>query len=52
MDCSFTREGSWFVFDTATGKTLKAGFKTKNAAVAWMAIAAKKPANEIPAASR
>lgn len=47
MDCSFTSDGKFFVFSTATGKTIRAGFPNKAAALAWMAIAAKK-AQPIP----
>lgn len=37
MDCSFTPQGDWFVFDENTGQTLKRGFTTKTKAVTWIA---------------
>lgn len=36
MDCSFTPAGDWFVFGS-DGRTLKRGFPSKAAAVAWIA---------------
>lgn len=38
MDCSFTPSGEWFVFDEDTGQTIKRGFKTKQRAVAFIAL--------------
>jgi len=35
-DISFTPDGSWFVFSTRTGKTIKAGFRSKQIAMAWL----------------
>jgi hypothetical protein len=35
MDCSFTSQGDWFVFN-AEGKTLSRGFKTKALALVWI----------------
>lgn len=37
MNCSFTPAGDWFVFDEATGAALKAGFRSKAAAITWIA---------------
>lgn len=38
MNCSFTPQGEWFVFDEDTGATLRI-CKTKTQAVTWMARA-------------
>ena len=38
MDCSFTPDGDWFVFNEATGATIERGFKTKTQAVTWIAM--------------
>lgn len=38
MNCSFTPEGDWFVFDEASSRTLKRGFKTKFFAVQWIRL--------------
>lgn len=35
MDCSFTPQGDWFVFDLV-GKTLVRGFRSKALAVVWI----------------
>jgi hypothetical protein len=36
MNTSFQPSGEWFVFDAATGTTIKTGFKDKARAIAWI----------------
>lgn len=36
MSTSFAPDGLWFVFNTATGATIKTGFKDKARAIAWI----------------
>ena len=41
VSVSFTPAGDWFIFDEA-GRTLRRGFRTKPAALAWIA-ASRRP---------
>ena len=41
MSVSFTPSGDWFIFDD-DGRTLRRGFRTKPAALAWIA-ASRRP---------
>ena len=36
MNCSFTPQGDWFVFDEDTDATLTRGFNTKAQAIGWI----------------